>query len=165
MADPDHGSIPPTDKFRIVSICYLTGRKGVDILIDSIKEINADLELLVAGKGPQSPELHRLAKDDDRIKFLGYVSEGKKTALLESADLFVLPSRHEPWGLVVNEALNCGTPVITTSTAGAEMILNNRHVVPPADVDALCQAISAEMKTPSSPPTPPSVEDMACILK
>ena len=50
----------------------------------------------------------------DRIRFIGFKNQTELPAYYELADIFVLPSEREPWGLAVNEAMNCGTAVIAT---------------------------------------------------
>ena len=68
-----------------------------------------------------------------------------KRELFRTSHIFVLPSLHEPWGFVINEALEWGLPVITTDAVGAAGYLAkaNGHIVPAGDVHALRSAISA----------------------
>jgi len=59
----------------------------------------------------------------------------------------VLPTHHDPWGLVINEAMACALPVITTDAAGAslDLIKNNGYVIRSGDVRSLSSAIEALM--------------------
>jgi len=150
-----------SDEFRIIYIGQLTERKGVDILIDAVKGINSPYELIIAGDGCKKEELERQTRNEDRISIIGYINETEKAMLYETADLLVLPTRRDPWGLVVNEALHFETPVITTEAAGAKMILGEDHVVSTDDPQKLRQKIKSEIDSPSNPPSPPQIEDMA----
>lgn len=105
----------------ILSLGYLEKRKGIYALIEALDLTETETELFIAGEGPERDDLEEIA--DARTTFLGYVDEEKKAALFEAAQLFVLPSKHDPWGLVVNESLYYGTPVVTTSQTGAGAIV------------------------------------------
>jgi len=115
-------------------------RKGVDVLIDSLEVLPSSAKLWIAGEGPLREEIESDV-DDKRIEMFGRVDEGTKTALLQESDVLALPSRHEPWGIVVLEALTCGTPAVTTSAAGVAMILDDSAVVEPDNAEELARAI------------------------
>jgi glycosyltransferase involved in cell wall biosynthesis len=69
---------------------------------------------------------------------------------MRSSDVFVLPSRREPWGLVVNEAMVCGLPVIVSDACGCvdDLVVpeQNGYVVPVDDVEGLAQVMTALAK-------------------
>lgn len=71
----------------------------------------------------------------------------------KAADLFVLPTREDVWGLVINEAMACGLPVITTEKcgSGAELIEEGRngYIVPVEDVDALAMSMKKILESNS----------------
>lgn len=104
--------------------------------------------LLFAGAGPLLSELQSEAASlgvASRVRFLGFVNQSQLPAVYTAADVLVLPSEFEPFGLVVNEAMCCGCPVIASDRAGA-----SRDLVAPVcpefvfrcgDVDALAQLI------------------------
>jgi glycosyltransferase involved in cell wall biosynthesis len=150
-----------SNKFRIIYIGQLIERKGVDVLINAVKEINSPYELIIAGDGDKKEELERQISGKERISIIGYINETEKAILYETADLLVLPTRRDPWGLVVNEALHFEIPVITTEAAGSKMILGEDNVVPTDDPQKLRQKVKDEIDTPSDPPSPPQIEDMA----
>ena len=82
-----------------------------------------DLELTIIGFGELEDELKSKAKDN--IHFLGAVDNEKLSIYYQDADVFILPSLSEPWGLVVEEALNNGTPVMISEQVGcAEDLVN-----------------------------------------
>lgn len=96
---------------------------------------------MIAGTGPFEEKLKKKASGDERIEFLGYISEQKKADYFDVADLFVLPTHHDPWGLVVNEAINYGTPVITTEAAGAKELLVEENIFAPRDTETLAHKL------------------------
>ena len=78
---------------------------------------------------------------EDRVRFLGFVNQSQLPSAYCAADLFVLPSLFEPFGLVVNEAMLCGLPVAVSDRVGARFDLvrpdENGYVFPAGDVEAL----------------------------
>ena len=129
---------------RILYVGNLIKRKGVDYLISAFRGIkNSNLRLTIVGKGEEEFKLRELARGDRRIVFLGHLGGEAKARVFSEANVFVLPSLHEPWGFVVNEALEFGLPVITTSAVGAAdyLVENNGIVVPPGNIPALRDAI------------------------
>lgn len=77
--------------------------------------------LLLAGEGTLRPELEKLAAEvaPGLVKFLGFRNQTELPALYDLCDVFVLPSIFEPWGLVVNEVMNAGKPVIVSDKIGS----------------------------------------------
>jgi glycosyltransferase involved in cell wall biosynthesis len=77
--------------------------------------------LLMVGDGELRPALEKLAQEaaPGRVKFLGFQNQTELPALYDLCDVFVLPSRFEPWGLVVNEVMNAGKPVIVSDQVGS----------------------------------------------
>jgi glycosyltransferase involved in cell wall biosynthesis len=129
--------------------------KGVDFLVKAFALLNCDdAVLLVAGNGSVRQELEALVREKDlqhKTRFVGYVPPEDTPAYYAIADLLVLPSvtmptGKEPWGLVVNEAMNQGVPVVATEAVGAAaggLVQSgvNGFVVPERDSTALAQAI------------------------
>ena len=78
--------------------------------------------LLMAGSGPLFDSVKETAETlgcSTAIYFTGFVSQNELPGLLQCGDLFVLASENEPWGLVVNEAMASGMPVLSTSSIGS----------------------------------------------
>jgi glycosyltransferase involved in cell wall biosynthesis len=100
--------------------------------------------LIIAGDGPEFQRLKNLSNEHDSIIFTGYVDEETKTRLYSIADIFVLPTFHDPWGLTVNEAMTYGLPVIVTSAASCSdhLIQGNGIITTPGNVDELAQALN-----------------------
>jgi glycosyltransferase involved in cell wall biosynthesis len=89
-------------------------------------------------------ELEARAKSmgmQDRVRFLGFVNQSQLPAVYAASDLLVLPSGHEPWGLVVNEAMSCGIPAVVSDRVGANFDLITPgvtgEVYPSGNVEAL----------------------------
>jgi len=101
----------------------LTSDKGVYTLLDCAEEVHRRTEaiFLVAGIGPERERLEaevRRRKCGGYFKVLGYVTEEEKRALLQQADVFVLPSRAETFGMVLLEAMASGTPAVAAASGG-----------------------------------------------
>jgi glycosyltransferase involved in cell wall biosynthesis len=78
--------------------------------------------LVFAGDGPLRGELEACAEAlrvQDRVRFLGFVNQSRLPGVYAASDLLVLPSEHEAWGLVVNEAMSCGIPAVVSDQVGA----------------------------------------------
>jgi glycogen(starch) synthase len=117
---------PPEQRARpyLLGIGRLVPQKGFDLLIDAfgtIADAYPDLDLVLAGEGPERPALEdraRTGRYTDRIDFLGGVPANRAFRLFRGATAFALPSRHEPQGIVVLEAMAAGVPVIATRVGG-----------------------------------------------
>lgn len=116
---------PKTDNsIKLLFVGQLIERKGLLELLDAYRELAADfpeLELLLAGSGPLEGELLERIENRSipRVTFTGYVEHDRLPELYSRADIFCLPSREEVWGLVVNEAIASGLPVVVSDVCGA----------------------------------------------
>lgn len=110
---------PPYEPRAVVKNFLYVGRiaevKNLPLLISVFNEF-PDLSLTIIGDGPLRQELEKQAKQN--IHFLGAINNKELPKYYKDADVFVLPSKSEPWGLVIEEALNNGTPVIVSSAVG-----------------------------------------------
>jgi glycosyltransferase involved in cell wall biosynthesis len=104
--------------------------------------------LVLAGDGYLRHELVRMAHEcgiTARVRFLGFTNQSQLPGVYAASDLFVLPSEHEPWGLVVNEAMACGLPVVASDRVGARLDLIvpgvTGEVYPVGDVQALATIV------------------------
>ncbi|HEX5215713.1 MAG TPA: glycosyltransferase family 4 protein [Vicinamibacterales bacterium] len=113
------------DAFVIVFAGKLSHRKGVDVLLEAVKLMPASLRqqvtLLFLGDGDMRQRLTEQAGLEPRVdcRFVGFQNQSQLSRYYHAADLLALPSRHsETWGLVVNEALHHGLPVVVSDRVG-----------------------------------------------
>ena len=93
----------------------LDAEKGLDVLLRAFSRVPG--RLVIAGSGREEKRLRALA--DDRVRFSGPLDRDELVPLYAEADVFVLPSRSEPWGMVLNEAAAAGLPLVATEGVGA----------------------------------------------
>ncbi|UUZ90816.1 glycosyltransferase family 4 protein [Paenibacillus sp. P25] len=96
----------------------LDGPKRVSLIIEAMKHVNSDVELLIAGSGPEESNLRNVASGDRRIKFIGYINNQKLVDLYKDALAVIYVPYDEDYGLVTIEAMHCGKPVITCKDSG-----------------------------------------------
>lgn len=137
---------------EFVYVGRLAQVKGVDVLLHAMASLAAsapEARLTIVGDGPESGALRALASAlrlGERVSFVGTASPAVVRRYMDGAAALVLPSRHDGWGLVVNEALSMGIPVVVTDRCGASDVVRpdwNGFVVPADDVTALHDALSA----------------------
>ena len=107
------------ETLKIVFVGALIARKGIDLLIEAVARAKAPIILDIYGPGDPSP----FACDNDRICFRGTIPFGMTQKIVSRYDVLVLPSRYDGWGVVVNEALCAGTPVICSDQVGARVLV------------------------------------------
>jgi len=129
--------------------------KGVDLVIRAFARVGDPRAVLeIAGEGDFRPALESLVASLDlaaRVRFLGYVSESEKLALLRRAWATVFASPKEGWGLTNIEASACGTPVVASNSPGIRESVRHGEtgfLVPHGDLDAM----AAAMRTLSDAP-------------
>ena len=109
--------------------------------------------LLFVGDGELAGELRAAAGSADDIRFLGFRNQSALPALFDLCDVFVLPSELEPWGLVINEVMAVGRPVVVTSDVGCgpDLVKDgvNGRVVPVGDGNALAGALADILSDPN----------------
>jgi len=136
------------EKHMILAIGQFIHRKGFDVLMQAAKQLDPDVGIYIVG-GETTDEYRKLREELGlyNVHFLEFQKKERLALLYKSADLFVLPTREDIWGLVINEALAYGLPIITTDrcVAGLELIEDgvNGYVVPVGDVEALAEKIKA----------------------
>jgi glycosyltransferase involved in cell wall biosynthesis len=142
----------------LLCVAALTPRKGHDLLFQALARLDGPTwRLRCAGNAslhpPTAARLRKLATElglADRIAFLGELDEDALADQYQRADLFVLPSYHEGYGMALAEALACGLPVVST-TAGAipdTVPATAGLLVPPGDEAALTEALARLMGEP-----------------
>lgn len=111
-----------TDKFNLLYIGRTCVQKGSHLLLDAVERLPHGARLHWAGdENGGAPELWdsvQRARQMGKINLLGYLQGDEKAAALQHADAVIMPSTHEPFGIVALEAMACGTPLITTAVTG-----------------------------------------------
>jgi len=106
---------------RFIYVGRISEEKNVALLVDAFKHV--PYQLVLVGDGDLKSELE--LKATENVKFVGYIDNLKLEAMFTSSDCFILPSLSEPWGLVVEEALTFGLPVIVSNKVGCSGDLIN----------------------------------------
>lgn len=113
---------PQNDKnLRFLYVGRLIECKNLRFLIENFNK--SGLSLTIVGKGELEQDLRSIAKPN--ISFTGFIENKKLGDIYQSHDVFILPSISEPWGLVVEEAIYWGLPVIVSDRVGANLDLVN----------------------------------------
>src|SRR5262245_32408079 len=147
------GRLPSSDPDRPLRILYcgqLVHRKGVDLLVRAFTRLAeyANVRLKLVGDGELMPQLRANLPEAlrERVEFTGFLQVNELPAQFADSDVFVLPSRHDGWGVVVNQALAAGLPIVCSGAVGAAVDLvvpgENGMIVPAEDEDGLYRALA-----------------------
>jgi glycosyltransferase involved in cell wall biosynthesis len=137
------------DSFRVLNVGLLHKKKGQLSLLEAFAEAFRDEEAATLAIGGDGPIRRRLKAAANRlgikkqVEFLGLLQRTEVRDQMRRADVFVLSSHYETFGLAAVEALACGTPVIATRCGGPECFIDesNGLLVPPRDSSALAKAM------------------------
>jgi len=126
----------PAGKPVVLFMSRLEPKKGLDLLIPALERLarDVDFHVVIAGANPQDPEYamkieRRIQRSvlDDRCTITGFVTGALKTDLLRCADLFVLPSYYENFGIAVAEAMAVGVPVVISDQVHIHSDITNSN--------------------------------------
>jgi len=146
-------------KKLVLFVGKLAHFKGIDILIEALRlyedEYPDEVFSIIAGAGELEASLKAQAAEAklDSLHFLGHLNSTELRELYSSADVSIVPSRREPFGLVAIEALACGSPVIATNQGGLADIITDDvgTLVKVEDASGLAKAIRKELYAPDGP--------------
>jgi glycosyltransferase involved in cell wall biosynthesis len=150
QAATDRYRLPVQSARYILTVAKLYPRKGIDVLLEAIGKLDPkaqDMLFAIAGDGPDEQALKQKARHmgiEHRVLFLGEIRRRDVPGLLKDCEFFVLPSRSEPFGLVLLEAMTFGKAIIATDVGGIpEFVIDgfNGLLVPSGDSDALAKKI------------------------
>jgi glycosyltransferase involved in cell wall biosynthesis len=137
------------DRCAILYVGRLDPVKSLDTLMAAMRDVEADL--VVIGAGELEDALR--AQAPSNVRFIGALDRDELPPWYAVSDVFVLPSRSEQWGMVLNEAAAAGLPIVSTDAAGAAWELvrdgENGFRVPAGDVDALAGALRRLVADPA----------------
>lgn len=138
----------------------LQSRKRASDLIDAYKQLSPapgaepHPYLVIVGDGEERAALEQRVKETgfSSVRFCGFRNQSELPRFFDLATVFVLPSRHEPWGLIVNEVMNAGRAVIVSDEVGCQRDLItdgvDGMVFPAGDVNALADALRRTLASP-----------------
>ena len=114
-----------TEQKIILSVGQFIYRKGFDILLKYCEGLDKSIGVYIVG-GKPTEEYIQMKKEMNltNVHFVDFMKKHELAQYYKAADLFVLPTREDIWGLVINEAMACGLPIITTNkcVAGVELV-------------------------------------------
>jgi glycosyltransferase involved in cell wall biosynthesis len=140
----------PFSRF-VLGLGRVVHKKGFDLLLEAFAAIagdHADVGLVIGGDGPARVGLTARAVElglGERVALSGVLSRGQVAWAMANATVFVLPSRVEPFGIVVLEALRAGRPVVASTRGGAREIVTHERdglLVDPFDTHAMANAVA-----------------------
>ena len=134
------------EPFMVLSVGQFVHRKGYDILLEACQGLPEQIGVYIVG-GQPTQEYLRLQQEKGlkHVHFVGFQSKEELARFYRAADCFVLPTREDIWGLVINEAMGYGLPVVTTDrcVAGLELVENgkNGYIVGAGQAEPLREAL------------------------
>lgn len=144
-----------TDRFVIAYVGRLSHEKNLPPIVEAANRVaGSDVPATVAfaGSGPLEGELQRLGRESRaQLDFLGFVEGERLGQVYAAADVVVLISESESWGLVVNEAMEYSLPLIVSDRVGARHLIDSGtsgFVVPVGDADALATILLSLARDP-----------------
>jgi glycosyltransferase involved in cell wall biosynthesis len=158
----DLGRFRPLPRSQVGHVILFVGRlvpqKGVDVLLRAFATVLRKcpgIRLVIAGDGYQRLYLERLSRHlglPPHVEFLGWQTGPALARLYQAAEIVVVPSMYEPFGLVALEAMACGRPVVASRTGGlAEVVADGStgYLVPPGDYLSLAQRMAQLLLEPA----------------
>jgi glycosyltransferase involved in cell wall biosynthesis len=152
---PRAAMAPGAGPLRLLAVGSVVPRKGYDVLVEALAgQSDLDWELVIAGDRDRSPETMRgleaqirSCRISDRVRLVGSLDEDALGELYAGADVVVMPSLYEGYGMVLGEALARGLPIVaTTGGAAAETVPDGAALkTPPGDAAALAAALRRAM--------------------
>jgi glycosyltransferase involved in cell wall biosynthesis len=134
-----------SNRKMVLSIGQFIHRKGIDVLLNAWANLDENYQLVIVGGGEEKALYEEIIKELN-LKNVTLVDFRPKAQIIKyyrAADLFVLPTREDIWGLVINEAMANGLPIVSTDKciAALELIDDNGIIVPSDNPIALENAI------------------------
>ena len=116
----------------ILAVGQFIHRKGFDVLLQAARTMDKNIGIYIVG-GKPTEEYLQIQKENNltQIHFEGFKTKEELAMYFKAADIFVHPTREDIWGLVINESMAYGLPVVTTNkcVAGMELITNKECLI------------------------------------
>ncbi len=134
-----------TEKKIVICVGQMIYRKGIDILLKAANNVSKNIVFYIIG-GKPTDEYKKIIDELEleNIKFFNFMEKDLLFEFYQAADLFILPTREDIWGLVINEAMANGLPIITTHScvAGKELVKQNGVLIESEDIESLSNSIN-----------------------
>lgn len=136
------------DRVTFLSVGRFVLSKGFDLLLDAWGRTSQESQLVIVGGGPMEKELCDIVSQRGlkNVKIVGYVPQNELNNYYAAANAFVMPTRSDVWGLVINEAMSKALPIISSDkcTASVELIEQQKNglLYSCCDVERLAECIS-----------------------
>jgi phosphatidylinositol alpha-mannosyltransferase len=148
----------PVDGPTVMFVGRHEPRKGLDVLLEAMKQLDDDVRLWVASEGPETERLRRMTAEDPRIEWLGMIDDAEKIRRIRGADVLCAPSLHgESFGVVLLEGMAAGTPVVASDLPGYRVVAQagrDALLPPPGDSAGLVKSLETALAGG------PAIEDM-----
>ncbi len=137
----------------IVTVGQFIHRKGFDVLLNAAAELPRDVGIYFIGGTPTEEYIAlKESKGLDNVHFIPFTDKETLKKWYAASELMALPTREDIWGLVVNEAMAAGVPVVTTDRciAGLEIVRNGEdgYIVPAGEADPLREKVELILQDP-----------------
>lgn len=134
------------ENIMLLSVGQQIPRKGYDILVQAMKSVDRSIGLTIIGGEPED-RVKKIVEDNHftNVHFIPFLSKEKLSEYYAASDIFVMPTRYDIWGLVINEAMSFGLPIISTDKCVAALEFNrighNAVIVHSEDICEMSKAI------------------------
>jgi glycogen synthase len=163
LEDADRPGLPPPlselGRPYVLAIGRVVEKKGFDLLLGAYAALDARrrdvAELVLAGEGPAESDLRALAAElgiAAHVHFVGRLDRREVAGAMRGAELLVVPSRLEPFGIVILEAWRAGTAVLATDRGGPPELIDDGKdgvLVDPFDTAAFASALASLLEEPA----------------
>ena len=128
--------IKKNKKIVFIFAAKLTYRKGADLLLESLillkkyRNFSLNTEFLIIGDGEMKKQLIQLSKENNlkNVTFFPFQNQKNLSKFYQNSDVFIMPSRIEPWGLTVNEAMSAENAIISSNQVGSAYDLVKKNI-------------------------------------
>ena len=137
------------DSRLVLYVGQMIYRKGIDVLLNAIRSMPKTIDVYMIGQESDNTYID-IAKSYglDNVKFFNFMTKEQLQRYYQAADVFVLPTREDIWGLVINEALSYGLPCVSTKgCVAANEMIPDRYIVDVEDSEKLAEIIVKAVNT------------------
>ena len=136
----------------ILAIGQFIKRKGFDLILEAWKNFDKEYQLVIIGGGDEKNKYETIISENNfkNVRIVDYLPKDEVKQYYWAADVFVMPTREDVWGLVINEAMAAGLPIVSTNRCNSALELveegRNGYIVPVDNSNAMSDAIHKIVK-------------------